>query len=67
MSKSKFTPKREPFSFVFWHNISTSLMDQLGCLDLPQFVVGSSPVASEWDKIVAEIIHTTFVFLGHPI
>ena len=20
-----------------------------------------------WDKIVAEIIHITFVFLGHPI
>ena len=27
---------------------------------------GSSPIATEWDKIVAEIIHTTFVFLGHP-
>ena len=27
---------------------------------------GSSPIATEWDKIVAEIINTTFVFLGHP-
>ena len=27
---------------------------------------GSSPAATEWDKIIAEIIHTTFVFLGHP-
>ena len=28
---------------------------------------GSSPAATEWDKIIAEIIHTTFVFLGHPL
>ena len=30
------------------------------------FFFGSSLVATEWDKIVAEIIHTTFVFLRHP-
>ena len=28
--------------------------------------VGVSPVATDWDKTVAEIIHTPFVFLGHP-
>ena len=27
---------------------------------------GSSSLATEWDQIVAEIIHTTFVFLKHP-
>ena len=27
---------------------------------------GSSPTLMEWDKIVAEIISATFVFLGHP-
>ena len=26
----------------------------------------SSRVATNWDKIVAEIFHKTFVFLGHP-
>ena len=26
----------------------------------------SPPEATEWDKIVADIIHTTFVFLEHP-
>ena len=34
--------------------------------DLFLIFFGSSPVATEWDKIVAEIIHKTFVFLEHP-
>ena len=52
--------------FVFWANISTGLWDPLGCSDLSQIFFGSSPTGIEWDKIVAEIIITTFVFLGHP-
>ena len=43
-----------------------SLWDPLGCSDLSQILFGSSPIATDWDKTVAEIIHTTFVFLGHP-
>ena len=43
-----------------------SLRDPLGYLDLSENLFGSSPVATQWDKIVAEIFHTTFVFLGHP-
>ena len=66
MAKSKYTLKSGPFSFVFWPEISTSLRDPLGCSDLSQIFFGSSLIATEWDKIVAEIIHTTFVFLGHP-
>ena len=66
MAKSKFLMKLGPISFVFWPKISTSLRDPLGCSDLSQIFFGSSPIATEWDKIVAEIIHTTFVFLGHP-
>ena len=66
MAKSKYTLKSGPFSFVFWPEISTSLRDPLGCSDLSQIFFGSSPIATEWDKIVAEIIHTTFVFLRHP-
>ena len=66
MAKKKFTLKLGPFSFVFWPEISTSLRDPLGCSDLSQIFFGSSLIATEWDKIVAEIIHTTFVFLGHP-
>ena len=50
-------------SFVFWANISTGLWDPLGCSDLSQFFFGSSPTGIEWDKIVAEIIITTFVKL----
>ena len=52
-------------SFVFWAKTSTGLWDPLGCLDLPHFF-GSSPTLMEWDKIIAEIINATFVFLGHP-
>ena len=52
--------------FVFWANISTGLWDPLGCSDLSQIFFGSSPTGIEWDKIVAEIIITTFVFLRHP-
>ena len=66
MAKSKYTLKSGPFSFVFWPEISTSLGDPLGCSDLSQIFFGSSPTATEWDKIVAEIIHKTFVFLRHP-
>ena len=62
MAKSKFSLKLGPISFVFSPKISMSLWD----LDLFQIFFGSSPAATEWDKIVAEIIHTTFVFLGHP-
>ena len=51
--------------FVFWANISTGLWDPLGCSDLSQSFFGSSPTGIEWDKSVAEIIITTFVFLGH--
>ena len=47
--------------------ISTSLRDPLGCSDLSEIFFGSSPAATQWDKIVAEICHTTFVFLGHPV
>ena len=53
-------------SFVFWANISTGLWDPLGCSDLSQIFFGSLPTGIEWDKIVAEIIITTFVFSGHP-
>ena len=63
MAEKKFTLKLGPFSFVFWPEISTSLRDPLGCSDLSQIFFGSSLIATEWDKIVAEIIHTTFVFL----
>ena len=66
MTKLKFTLKLGPFSFVFWPEISTSLRDPLGCSDLSQIFFGSSLIATEWDKIVAEIIHKTFVFLRHP-
>ena len=66
MAKKKFTLKLGPFSFVFWPEISTSLRDPLGCSDLSQIFFGSSLIATEWDKIVAEIIHKTFVFLRHP-
>ena len=38
----------------------------LRCLDLSQIFFGSSPTVMEWDKIVAEIIDTLFVFFGHP-
>ena len=54
-------------SFVFWANISTGLWDPLGCSDLSRKMFGSSPRGIEWEKIVAEIIITTFVFLRHPI
>ena len=53
-------------SYVFRANISTGLWDPLGCSDLSQIFFGSSPSGIEWDMIVAEIIMTTFVFLGHP-
>ena len=66
MAKSKFALKLGPISLLFWPKISTSLWDPLGCSDLSQIFFGSSPVATDWDKTVAEIIHTTFVFLGHP-
>ena len=33
---------------------------------MSQFFFDSSPAFIEWDKTVAEIINTTFVFLGHP-
>ena len=62
MAKSKYTLKSGPFSFVFWPEISTSLRDPLGCSDLSQIFFGSSLIATEWDKIVAEIIKKTFVF-----
>ena len=42
------------------------LWDPLGCSDLSQIFFGSSPTAIYWDKIGADIINTTFVFLGHP-
>ena len=58
--------KLGPISLLFWPKISTSLWDPLGCSDLSQIFFGSSPVATNLDKTVAEIIHTTFVFLGHP-
>ena len=34
--------------------------------DLSQIFFGSSLIATEWDKIVAETIHKTFVSLRHP-
>ena len=66
MANSKFALKLGQISLLFWPKISMSLWDPLGCSDLSQIFFGSSPVATEWDKIVAEIIHTTFVFLRHP-
>ena len=66
MAKSKFSLKLGSISFEFSPKISTSFRDPLGCSDLSQIFFGSSPVATDWDKTVAEIIHTTFVFLGHP-
>ena len=66
MAKTKNFSDFMAISFVFWANILTGLWDPLGCSDLSQIFFGSSPIATEWDKIVAEIIHTTFVFLGHP-
>ena len=66
MAKSKFALKLGPISLLFWPKISTSLWDPLGCSDVSQIFFGSSLGATEWDKTVAEIIHTTFLFLGHP-
>ena len=66
MAKTKNFSDFMAICFVFWANISTGLWDPLGCSDLSQIFFGSSPTGIEWDKIVAEIIITTFVFLGHP-
>ena len=66
MAKTKKFSDFMAISFVFWANISTGLWDPLGCSDLSQIFFGSSPTGIEWDKIVAEIIITTFVFLRHP-
>ena len=66
MAKTKNFSNFMAISFVFWANISTGLWDPLGCSDLSQIFFGSSPTGIEWDKIVAEIIITTFVFLRHP-
>ena len=66
MAKTKNFSDFMAISFVFWANISTGLWDPLGCSDLSQIFFGSSPIGIEWDKIVAEIIITTFVFLRHP-
>ena len=60
MAKSKLMMILRPVS------LSTSLWDPLGFSDLSQSFFGSSPVATDWDKTVAEIVHITFVFLGHP-
>ena len=67
MAKSKFSQKLGPISFVISPKISTSLRDLLGCSDLSAIFFGSSPADTKWDKIVAEIIQTIFIFLGHPI
>ena len=53
-------------SLLFWPKISTSLWDPLGCSDLYKIFFGCFLGATEWEKTVAEIIHTAFVFLGHP-
>ena len=66
MAKTKNFSDFMAICFVFWANISTGLWDPLGCSDLSQIFFGSSPTGIEWDKIVAGIIITTFVFLGHP-
>ena len=66
MAKTKKFSDFMAICFVFWANISTGLWDPLGCSDLSQIFFGSSPTGIEWDKIVAEIIITTFVFLRHP-
>ena len=66
MAKAKFMLKLGLISFVLWPKISTSLRDPLGCSDLYQIFFGRSLGATEWEKTVAEIIHTAFVFLGHP-
>ena len=60
MAKTKNVSDFLAISFVFWVNISTGLGDPLGCLDLSQNFFGSSSTGIEWDKIVAEIIITTF-------
>ena len=64
--KQSFFSDFPAISFVFWPNISTGLWDSLGYSDLSQTFFGSSPLVIYWDKIGAEIINTTFVFLGHP-
>ena len=66
MAKTKNFSDFMAICFVFWANISTGLWDPLGCSDLSQIFFGSSPIGIEWDKIVAEIIITTFVFFRHP-
>ena len=66
MAKTKKFSDFMAICFVFWANISTGLWDLLGCSDLSQIFFGSSPTGIEWDQIVAGIIITTFVFLGHP-
>ena len=68
----KFMAKTKNFSdfmaicFVFWANILTGLLDPLRCSYLSQILFGSSSTVIQWDKIVAEIISTTFVFFGTP-
>ena len=66
MAKTKNFANLMAISFVLWANISTGFGDPLGCSDLSKIFFGSSPTGKEWDKIVAEIIITTFVFLRHP-
>ena len=66
MAKTKDFSDFLAISVVFWTNITTGLGDPFGFFDLSQIFFGSSPTGIEWDKIVAEIIITTFVFLGHP-
>ena len=65
-AKTKKFPDFRAISFEFWAKISTGLWDPLGCSDLSPIFFGSLPAVMDWDKIVAQINNTTFVFFGTP-
>ena len=60
-----YTEIRAIFLCIMAQNFN-ELEGPLRMLRFVSIFFGSSPIATEWDKIVAEIIHTTFVFLRHP-
>ena len=60
-----FTEIRANFLCIFALSFN-KLEGPLRMLGFVPIFFGSSPVVTEWDKIVPEIIHTTLVFLGHP-
>ena len=60
-----FTEIRAIFPCILIQNFN-ELEGPLWMLRFVSIFFGSSSVATECDKIVAEIIHTTFVFMRHP-